>query len=75
MDEGREYSRGYLPHRDLSGATQFLTWRLLDAAQWAEWKARYPGEAQRADLYRSPTPHSTHTGALPSCGRRTSGVS
>ncbi len=32
MDEGRGwYSRGYLPHIDSAGRTQFLTWRLDDA--------------------------------------------
>ncbi len=51
MDEARNYTRGYLPHRSVPGATQFLTWRLqdaLDPRDWIEWKATY----DRADLYR-----------------------
>ena len=54
MPEPRNYTRGYLPHRSVPGAAQFVTWRLhdaLDAAQWEAWKAEYRGEENEAKLY------------------------
>lgn len=41
----RYYTRGYLPHWNAPGATQFLTWRLADslpAHVWAELMAEFP---------------------------------
>lgn len=55
MPNPRIYSRGYLPHRSIPGATQFVTWRLhdaLDADQWKEWKRIYAGDEHKTTLYR-----------------------
>lgn len=53
-------SRGYLPHLDIEGAAQFLTWRLDDSVpaelvqRWGEEIAReFPEEPERKrELYR-----------------------
>src|SRR5579862_9784630 len=41
MSDSRIYSRGYLPHWDVKGAIQFLTWHLddaLDPSYWESWR-------------------------------------
>lgn len=48
-------SRGYLPHWDISGACQFMTWRLFDAItaeEWLRWKQQCRGDANRREIYR-----------------------
>jgi REP element-mobilizing transposase RayT len=51
----REYSRGYVPHRNVPGARQFITWRLddaLDADVWEAWKRQYYRPEDKPTLYR-----------------------
>lgn len=48
-------SRGYLPHLDIPGATQFLTWRLHDAidpALWEVWRQMYSGDESARKIWR-----------------------
>lgn len=58
--EERTYSRGYLPHWDIPGAYQFITWRLHDAMdpeQWRTWKETYYGPDRKLELYRLAESH------------------
>lgn len=57
MPQGR-YSRGYLPHLDVPGRTQFVTWRLLDSMpgevldRWREELSHLSDDEQRRELRR-----------------------
>src|SRR5689334_21818190 len=52
------YSRGYLPHIDVPGMRQFVTWRLADAVQphlLKEWRQEFehlPEDQFKREFYR-----------------------
>jgi REP element-mobilizing transposase RayT len=49
------YTRGYLPHWNVPGGSQFLTWRLYDALdpeEWEAWRQTYRSLEERKVLYR-----------------------
>jgi len=53
-------SRGYLPHLEVLGATQFLTWRLHDAidpARWEVWQKMYGGDESARQIWREAEKH------------------
>src|SRR5262245_29680750 len=61
------HERGYLPHCDKPGLTQFVTFRLLDslpASRRGEW------EHLLTIAKRSDAPHSDQPGNVPSAGAR-----
>ena len=53
-------SRGYVPHLEIPGATQFLTWRLHDAidpALWEVWRQMYSGDESARQVWREAEKH------------------
>jgi REP element-mobilizing transposase RayT len=53
-------SRGYLPHLEIPGATQFLTWRLHDAIDpplWEVWRKMYDGDESARQIWREAEKH------------------